>query len=153
RFEVDLTSTSTAAPDPIDVVPLKLEPGGKWSQVFEKTSADGGHLIARLNHEDAFAADNTAWAGFPRRGIQPVMLGTIGNLFLEKVFEANPLVKLTVVAEAPETIPAGTVVVYHRVAPEKLPAGSVFVIDPANSCDLYAVGEQLENAIVTKQDK
>jgi len=92
-------------------------------------------------------------AVLPRREIQPVLLVTSGNLFLQKVFEANPLVKLTMVSEPPETIPAGTVVVYHRTAPARLPTGSVFVIDPANSSDAYTVGEQLENAIVTKQDK
>lgn len=153
RFEVDLVSASREAAEPIDVVPLKLEPGGKWSQVFEKTSADGGHLIANLKHDDALALDNVARAVLPKREIQPVILVTSGNLFLEKVFEVNPLVKLTVVAEPPESIPAGTLVVYHRIVPPKLPAGSVFVIDPANSSDVYTVGEQLENAIVTKQDK
>lgn len=153
RFEIDLQSTVRDATEPIDVVPLKLEPGGKWSQVFEKTSAEGGHLIARLKHDDALAVDNTALAVLPRREIQPVLLVTSGNLFLQKVFEANPLVKLTVVSEAPETIPAGTVVVYHRSAPATIPVGNVFVIDPANSSDAYTVGEQLDNAIVTKQDK
>ena len=58
RFEVDLISPLREAAEPIDVVPLKLEPGGKWSQVFDKTSADGGHLVAKLRHEDALAADN-----------------------------------------------------------------------------------------------
>ncbi len=153
RFEVDLVSPSRKTSDPIDVIPLKLAPNGKWSQVFEKTSADGGHLVAKLNIEDSLTLDNTAWAVLPRREVQPVILVTSGNLFLEKAFESNPLVKLTVVAFPPETIPAGTLIVYHRVAPEKLPAGSVFVIDPANSSDVYTVGEQLENAIVTKQDK
>ncbi|MDB5343698.1 MAG: hypothetical protein JWP89_2075 [Schlesneria sp.] len=147
RFEVDLND------EPIDVVPLKLDAGGKWSQVFEKTSALGGHLLATLKHDDALAADNTASAVLPRREIQPVLLVTSGNLFLQKVFEVNPLVKLTVVAEAPATVPAGTVVVYHRVAPDKLPAGQVFVIDPANATDLFAIGEQIANPIVTKQDK
>ena len=147
RFEVDLND------EPIDVVPLKLEAGGKWSQVFEKTSAEGGHLIATLTHHDALAADNTAWAVLPRREIQPVLLVTSGNLFLQKVFEVNPLVKLTVVTETPEKIPVGTVVVFHRVAPDKLPAGQVFVIDPANTSDLYTVGEPIANPIVTKQDK
>jgi hypothetical protein len=65
----------------------------------------------------------------------------------------NPLVKLTVVEHPPETIPKGTVVVYHRTAPATLPHGNVFVFDPANSSDLYSVGEPLETAIVTKQDK
>ncbi len=147
RFEVELND------EPIDVVPLKLAAGGKWSQVFEKTSAEGGHLIAKLTHDDALAADNTARAVLPRREIQPVLLVTSGNLFLQKVFEVNPLVKLTVVPEAPESIPVGTVVVFHRTAPEKLPAGQVFVIDPANASDLYTVGEPLANPIVTKQDK
>ena len=147
RFEVELND------EPIDVVPLKLEAGGKWSQVFEKTSAEGGHLIAKLTHDDALATDNTARAVLPRREIQPVLLVTSGNLFLQKVFEVNPLVRLTVVAEMPATIPAGTVVVFHRIAPDKLPAGQVFVIDPANTSDLYTVGEQIANPIVTKQDK
>lgn len=147
RFEVELND------EPIDVVPLKLEAGGKWSQVFEKTSAEGGHLIAKLTHDDALAADNTARAVLPRREIQPVLLVTSGNLFLQKVFEVNLLVKLTVVAQAPEAIPTGTVVVFHRTCPEKIPAGQVFVIDPANASDLYSVGEPLANPIVTKQDK
>ena len=79
RFEVELND------EPIDVVPLKLAAGGKWSQVFEKTSAEGGHLIAKLTHDDALAADNQARAVLPRREIQPVLLVTSGNLFLQKV--------------------------------------------------------------------
>ncbi len=173
RFEVDFKSAGRDAVEPIDVVPLKLEANGKWSHVFEKTSAEGGHLLAHLNfqstnhqigqtpknvpndraHQDSLEADNRAWAVLPRREIQPVILVTSGNLFLQKVFEVNPLVKLTVVDQLPETIPVGTVVVYHRTAPAALPKGSVFVIDPANSSDLYSVGEPLESAIVTKQDK
>jgi len=147
RFEVELNN------EPIDVVPLKLDAGGKWSQVFEKTSANGGRLMARLKHSDALAADNEATAVLPRREVQPVLLVTSGNLFLQKVFEVNPLVKLTVVHEAPATIPAGTVVVYHRVTPEKIPPGLAFIIDPANGSDLFTLGEQIANPIVTKQDK
>ncbi len=158
RFEVDLHSAIENRSDPIDVVPLKLEPGGKWSQVFEKTSAEGGHLIARLKHDDALAIDNVALAVLPRREIQPVVLVTSGNLFLQKVFEANPLVKLTILDHwdddgSRKSYPAGTVFVFHRIAPARLPAGSVFVVDPANSSDAYTVGEPLDNAIVTKQDK
>ncbi len=147
RFEVELNAEA------IDVVPLKLEPSGKWSQVFEKTSAIGGHLVARLKIDDALAADNVASAVLPRREIQPVLLVTSGNLFLQKVFEVNPLVKLTIASEAPATIPAGTVVVYHRVTPDKIPPGQAFIIDPANATDLFAVGDQIANPIITKQDK
>ena len=49
------------------------------------------------------AADNTAWAILPRRARQKVTLVTPGNLFLEKVFEAIPLVDLEVVKVPNET--------------------------------------------------
>lgn len=147
RFEVDLDGET------IDVVPLKIVPGGRWSQVFEKTSAAGGTVTARLTHDDALAADNVAHAILPRREIQPVLLVTSGNLFLQKVFEVNPLVKLTVVSDPPETVPAGTVVVYHRISPDRVPPGPVFLIDPANSTDLFQVGEPIANPIVTRQDR
>ena len=56
---------------------------------------------ARLDRpDDALAADNTAWAILPRRDRQRVILVTPGNLFLEKVFEAIPLVDLEVVKVA-----------------------------------------------------
>ena len=88
RLEIDLNS------DVVDVVPLKLTPGQRWSQSFEKTSADGGHLIAKLDRADSLAADNQAWAVLPKREPIPVTLVTDGNLFLQKVFESNPLVAL-----------------------------------------------------------
>src|SRR5207245_6578889 len=37
--------------------------------------------------------------------------------------------------------------------PKQLPAGNLFVIAPADSCDLWEVGEKIQNPIVTKQDK
>jgi hypothetical protein len=147
RFELDLDGQL------IDVVPLKLAANSPWSQVFNKTSAEGGKLTARLLHSDALAVDNQAVALLPRREVQPVYLVTDGNLFLEKVFEANPLAKLTVTKELPKDVPGNAVVVFHRKVPEKLPGGNVFVIDPAGSCDLWQVGEALQNPIVTKQDK
>src|SRR5205814_653445 len=139
---------------PVDVHNLKLDPNGKWSQVLEQTSADGGRLTATLKHDDALTSDNTAVAILPKREFQPVLLVTPEpNLFLEKVFEANPLVKLSVTKDVPASSPAGTVAVYHRKVRERLPAGQVFVIDPANSCDLWQVGDKLQNPLVTQQDK
>src|SRR5436190_1556482 len=85
----------------------------KW----QKTSIEGGTLIARLtqvaapNAEAAkkddtisnasdgkstanvLSVDDTAWATLAARKPQHVLLVTEGNLFLQKVFEANPLVK------------------------------------------------------------
>lgn len=139
--------------DVIDVVPLALKPGEVWTHVFEKTSAEGGVLTARVEREDSLACDNRAWALLPRREPLPVVLVTEGNLFLEKVFEANPLVKLSVVKKPPAQPAPGAITVLHRQVPQHLPDGPVWVIDPAGSCDRWQVGEKLENPIVTKQDK
>ncbi|HEV3121284.1 MAG TPA: BatA and WFA domain-containing protein, partial [Isosphaeraceae bacterium] len=147
RLEIDLNGNV------VDVVPLKLTPGGTWSHVFEKTSADGGRLRARLNRPDALAADNEAWAILPRREVRPLALVTEGNLFLEKVLQAIPLLNVTKSAEVPRAAGAAVVTVLHRKVPEKLPAGALFVIEPEGSCDLWELGEKLENPIITQQDR
>ncbi len=159
RLEVDLHAES--GKQTVDAIPLKLAPNQVWTRVFEKTSAEGGKLEATLNGPggkealaDGLVADNQAVALLPRREMQPVLLVTPeSNLFLEKVFEASPLVKLSVAKELPQLIPAGTLVVLHRAVPERLPAGRLFVIEPGGACDLWQAGDKLQNPIVTKQDK
>jgi hypothetical protein len=157
RLNIDLFSRDEAGDEtssPVDVVPLKLEPGKSYSNTFEKTSAEGGRLVASLATTDSLAADNQAWAILPRREYQRVTLVTEGNanLFLRKVLEAIPLVRLAVTKELPNgTLPGITV--YHRKVPKKVPPGLVMVIEPAESTDLWDVGPKLQNPIVTKQDK
>ena len=150
RLELDLDD------DPVDVVPLKLKPGEHVTQVFEKTSAAGGRLRARIDRDDALAVDNVAYAILPRRDRMPVTLVTEGNLFLEKVFEAMPLVDLTVVkALPPAPAAAGRVglTVLHRKVPAALPPGPVLVIDPEGPGALWKVDESLQNPVVAKQEK
>lgn len=148
RLEIDLDD------DVIDVVPLKLEPGKRWSQTFEKTSAEGGKILAKLDKPDALMADNQAWAILPRRETQPVTLVTDGNLFLSKVFEAIPLVRLTLTKDpgAPGS-KAGGIAVFHRKLPDRLPPGPVLVIEPSKSNELWELGEKISSPIVAKQDK
>jgi hypothetical protein len=160
RLELDLEE------EPIDVVPLTLQPGEHHVEVFEKTSAEGGRLRAHIDRADALSADNTAWAILPRRSRQKVVLVTRGNLFLEKVFEAIPLVDLEVLKPKegePVPIPslaaslAGNpntpVLVYHRLVPDAVPAGNVLVIEPGRAGPLWELGEALHNPVVARQDK
>jgi VWA domain-containing protein/aerotolerance regulator-like protein len=148
RFEIDLNG------DLIEVVPLKLASNEKWSKVLEKTSAEGGLLTARINRDDALAADNRAVALLPHREFQPVTLvSASGDLFIEKVLEAHALVRLNVVRKPAEKVPPGTVVVYHHHVPNPLPPGHVLVIDPDGGCDLWEVGDKVQNPLVTKQDR
>jgi hypothetical protein len=156
RLEIDLNN------DPIDVIPLKLEPGQIWNQTFDKASKEGGKLTAKLSKPDksepfidALLADNQSIALLPKREPQPVMLVSPGNHFLAKVFEAIPLVNLTTTKVIPPSMqrPAGGVTVYHKLLPQKLPAGPVLVIDPQGPTELWEIGEKLTSPIVAKQDK
>src|SRR5437763_662013 len=147
----------------VDVKPLKLAPNAKWSEVIEKTTADGGLLAAELvvkgekgdvPYQDALAADNRAMAVLPKREPVPVhMHSPPGNLFLQKVLEANPLTRLTTSKEMPKEFAAGAVKVFHREVPARLPPGPVLVVDPANDCDLWTLGDKLQSPVVTQQDK
>ena len=147
----------------IDIKPLKLEANGRWSEVIESTTAEGGMLTAELvikvdkdyqPYADALLADNKAWAVLPRRDPIPVhMHSPQGNLFLQKVLEANPLVQLTTSRELPKQFATGAIAVFHRQTPGKLPPGNVLVVDPANDCDLWKIGDKLQSPIVTQQDK
>ncbi len=169
RLELEL------ADSPVDVLPLDLEPDGVFTRALEKTSLEGGTLTAKLTEirvadgEDAtgkgvtepeskpeintLPADDQAWAVLPPRKIQNVLLVTPGNLFLQKVFEANPLVRVTVQKEFPETWPKDGIVVLHRNIPEELPGGNVFIVDPLNGCDAWELGEPIADPIVTEQDE
>lgn len=145
RLEMELNGV------PVDVIPLKLKPGQTWNQTLEKTSLKGGHLTAKLLHDDALPADNQAWAILPARETVPVLIVTPGNLFLQKVFEANPLLNVEVEREIPKDIDPGTLVVLHQQSIEKLPGGSVFVVDPQGSSDAWELGEELPAPLITQQ--
>lgn len=148
RFEIDLNG------DLIEVAPLKLAANDKWSKVLEKTSAGGGLLSARINRDDVLTADNRAVALLPHRALQPVTLvSASGDLFIEKVLEAHALVQLSVVRKPPPKAPAGTVMVYHHQVPNPLPPGPALLIDPDGGCDLWQVGDKVQNPLVTKQDR
>ena len=166
RLEITLTDSV------VDVIPLELEPDELWSRSLEKTSREGGILAATLtnirdaneegddeekaNEElqklNALEADDTAWAILPEQKVQNVLIVTEGNLFLRKVFEANPLVSVTTVTEIPEKWPADTLVVLHRMVPDQLPPGDVFVVDPIEDCDEWTIGDTIANPIVTEID-
>ncbi len=171
RLEIELSDA------PVDVLPLKLKPNEVWSRSLEKTSMEGGLLVAKLTEIESPAAediaessdisetdrgslaelnslqvDDTAWALLPTQEVQPVLIVTKGNLFLRMVFEANPLVQVSVTSDFPETWPPDTLIVLHNRVPEQLPTGDVFVVDPSDGCDAWDLGQALENPIVTQLD-
>ena len=157
RLEIELNG------DPVDVLPLELEPEQTWSKALQKTSLEGGTLTATIVDlepgdddstplTDPLATDDVAQAVLPARELQNVLLVTPGNLFLQKVFQANPLVNLELVNEPPAKWPSNTLVVLHRQEIADLPPGKVWVIDPRVDSDAWKTGGDLENPIITEQD-
>jgi hypothetical protein len=150
---------------PVDVIPFELKPNEKWTRSVEKTSLAGGVLqgtVTQLAVSDSaeptssingLPTDDRAWAIIPPRQVQNVLIVSPGNLFLRKVFEANPLVNIQVTNELPTEWPADTIVVLHRLVPEKLPAAKILVIDPETNSDAWTLGEAIENPIITEQDQ
>ncbi|QEL19725.1 vWA domain-containing protein [Limnoglobus roseus] len=159
-FRMELTLNDRTA----DVIPLNLKPGETWAKTTQSTTADGGVLTAKLTTkgekqseplQDALAADNTAVALLPKREKMPVHLHTAaGNLFLQKVLEANALVQLTSSRkDMPKEFAANAIKVFHKDTPAQLPPGNVLVVDPQNDTNLWKLGNKLPTAIVTKQEK
>ncbi len=150
---------------PVDVIPFELKPNETWTRSVEKTSLEGGVLRATLSQLAANApesdseqintlpTDDRAWAIIPPRQVQDVLIVSPGNLFLRKVFEANPLVNVTVVNQLPDSWPAQSIVVLHRLIPPILPQGQLLVIDPENDSNAWSIGKMIENPIVTEQDE
>ena len=152
RLDLDLAGV------PVDVVPLELAPGETWRRTFEKTDEAGGELTAKLVFEsppqtdgsavapapqNLLTADDAARAVLPARDRVPVVLVTPGNLFLQQVFAANPLVDLFVESSVPAEVPTGAVLVLHQIVPAELPPGPVFVVDPRGDCELFTVGDEI----------
>lgn len=149
RLDIDLSDRA------VEVVPLKLKPGEAWRRTLDKTATTGGTLLARLvefSTDDALTTDNSAYAVLPQRELIRVTLVTEGNLFLQKVLEANPLVNLTVSKVAPESPAADEIVLFHKVAPAVLPRCRVFVVAPQTDCDAFKTGAPVATPIVVKQD-
>lgn len=136
----------------LDVIPVEVAAGETWIKVMDHTAEEGGQLVATLDNEDALPSDNRAVAILPARARIPVVLVTTGHRFLERVFMANPLVDLRVVATPPDELEPGAVLVLYRDVPETVPAGSVLVIEPTTESELWEIGDVLEQPIVTDQD-
>lgn len=159
RLEIELDER------PVDIIPLKLQPNETWSRTLEKTSLEGGALKASLSNfendqgqdraksNNNLDADDIAWAILPDRVIQPVLIVSPGNLFLQKVFEANPLVRVTVQKEIPTAWPENTVIVLHKLIPDPLPSNPLFIIDPDTNSSLFSIDGLIDSPLVTEQDK
>ncbi|MGV3486443.1 MAG: vWA domain-containing protein [Planctomycetaceae bacterium] len=137
----------------VDVFPLKLAAGQAWTKSIVGASAEGGVLRVTLGIQDALPTDNQAIAVLPPRPKIPVVLVTQEpSLYLESVMRAIPQVELSLATVPPKQSPEHGFVVLHRVVPRPLPTGRVLAIDPREDGDAWALGDEISQAIVAKQD-
>lgn len=154
----------TLGDDLVDVVPIKLEEGGKWQTTIDGTSREGGVLTATLDIDDGLAVDNVAHAIVPPRPMVPVTLLTATDdpaFYLRTVLESIPLIKLTVTSDVDQTGDGG-LKVYNNVSPAKLPTGpALFIVRGDGPVIVHGdgpgatwkVGGPIDTPIVAKQDK
>ncbi len=86
----------------IDVKPYAIEPNGRRLDIFPSVPRAGanarGWLTARLDSKDALAVDNAACAVLPAHEPARILLVTRDNWFIEKMLEADDLIKFDLLA-------------------------------------------------------
>jgi hypothetical protein len=145
---------------PLDVIPVSIEAGSDWTRTITKLSPDGGRILGELTSiqfggpTDGLLSDNKAWTVLPSRDRQSVLLVSPGNLFVQKVLEANPLVDLTVWQELPTNPiwPTDTLIVLHELVPPVLPPRPIIALDPRSDCDLWKLDGVQEDPILETLD-
>jgi len=128
---------------------------------FDLVCEDAAIIEARLQTDDALAADN--WAGIslppPRRS--SVLLVTPGNVFLEKALAGLPLKRLDQAAPEAFARTAGSagreqedydIVIFDRWAPKQLAEGNYIFFGVAPPIEGAAIGEPTAETYVVDFD-
>jgi hypothetical protein len=147
RLELELNGS------PLDVLPLKLEPGEIHRRVLTNMATEGGVLRAEITHDDALECDNHALAVLPDCPQQEILYYGPEGFFLQNVLLSLPHVDIRTLEESPANLSDPQVLVCHREVPDPLPEGNVLLIDPRFSCERFKVGEVLSDPVVTEQQE
>lgn len=79
----------------VDAAEVTLEAASRDTRIVRQFSRTGGVVHVTLNHQDAFALDNSAYALLPEPDPIPVVLVTVGNLFLETALATDDRITLS----------------------------------------------------------
>lgn len=152
-----------------NVTRVTLAPGENSSRTFPRIGPAGGIWQAQLKGirfsaeanpaepapntapeiADALEPDNSAVAVLPDAPRQKVLLVSPGNLFVQKVLEADPLTELSVLQQLPveNDWPRDTIVILHELVPRQLPPLPVLMLDPRSDCDAWNVASTRDNPL------
>jgi len=152
-----------------NVTRLTLAPGENTSRSFPRIGPVGGIWQAQLKDirftaqatsaetaqlatpgfADALELDNSAVAVLPDAPRKKVLLVSPGNLFVQKVLEADPLIELSVLQQLPadNNWPRNSIVILHELVPPQLPSLPLLVLDPRSNCDAWNLRSTRENPL------
>ena len=134
---------------------LTLDPQVRRAIVVPFSEQRGGVLKLKLDVTDDLDADNVAYAVIPAPRTLSVLLVSPGNLFLEKVLQTDPQVKLEV--RKPDAYQGGMegfdVVVVDSVSPPKLGNGRFVLVNTVPSDVPLEVLGRLDNPTIMDWDR
>ncbi len=134
---------------------LTLDPQVRRAIVVPFSEQRGGVLKLKLDVADDLEADNVAYAVIPAPRTLSVLLVSPGNLFLEKVLQTDPQVKLEV--RKPDAYQGGMegfdVVVVDSVSPPKLGDGRFVLVNTVPSDVPIEVLGRLDNPTIMDWDR
>ena len=148
--------TITLDDAPVDAVPLEIPPGESKTWISQQSTAEGGILKARIDHDDALACDNASVAVLAERPPTKIYLVSEDSFFLRRVFLSLPNVQVEfaeTIDAVPNPMPEGAVLVLHRAVPKELPPGPIFVVQPTSDCQYWKLGDKLPDPIITKRSE
>ncbi len=141
---------------------LEVGPGETIRKLTQLDNPLGGLLVARLEHSDAFAADNVAACEVPERRKTRVTLISPGGRAVETALASLSAVELTVLKDVPAQAPQADLLVWDGLVPDRLPRGANLVLAPERNCDLWTIGpvatgpatvlEEIESPAVSQVD-
>ncbi len=113
----------------VDAAEVTLAANARDTRVVRQFSRVGGAVMVSLDHEDAFALDNTAYALLPEPDPIAVMLVTAGNLFLETALATDDRISLSLTSPLNyEPSDGKRIYVFDRWAPKTAPPGpSIYI--------------------------
>jgi hypothetical protein len=113
---------------------LELAPRGEETLVLSFTGRAAGQAVARIDVDDALAADNQAFAAVNAHDPLRVLLLTPGNFYLESALQALPGVELFKSASAPaadiaQLARSHDVLVFDGIPVPRLPSGNFLLVN------------------------